>query len=339
VPVVISGGIWLKIKILLLSLSCCGLFPASLSYADSLEIREWLVPWKETVPRDPFVDEGGRVWFVGQAGNYIGNLSPEDGLFNRYDLPPGSGPHNLIVDGDRNIWFAANRKRYIGKLSPSSGQISQFEMPERKAKDPHTLVFDQAGDIWFTVQKGNFIGKLSTANGTIQLIQLASKKQRPYGIIVDRDNMPWAAAFGSNKLLQVFPATMTVAEIALPDTKSRPRRLVSTSNGDIWYTDFELGRLGRYRPLSNEFSEWSMPGGSNSQPYGMAVDRNDRIWIVETGSERNRFVGFDSASESFLNETDIPSGGGSVRNMYYYEAAGEVWFGTDTNYIGRAKVH
>jgi len=329
----------LKIKILLLSLSCCGFFPAGLSYADSLEIREWLVPWKETVPRDPFVDQSGRVWFVGQAGNYIGNLSPEDGLFNRYDLPPGSGPHNLIADGDRNIWFAANRKRYIGKLSPSTGQISRFEMPSRKAKDPHTLVFDQAGDIWFTVQKGNFVGKLSTANGAIQLIQLASKKLRPYGIIVDRDNMPWAAAFGSNKLLQIFPATMTVAEIALPDTRSRPRRLVSTSNGDIWYTDFELGRLGRYRPLRNEFSEWSMPGGSNSKPYGMAVDRNDRIWIVETGSERNRFVGFDSATESFLNETDIPSGGGSVRHMFYYEAAGEVWFGTDTNYIGRARVH
>jgi virginiamycin B lyase len=212
-------------------------------------------------------------------------------------------------------------------------------MPNRKAKDPHTLVFDQAGDIWFTVQKGNFIGKLTTADGTITLIAVASKKARPYGIIVDRDNMPWAAAFGSNRLLQIFPATMTIVEIALPDPGSRPRRLVSTSNGDIWYVDFELGRLGRYRPIRNEFKEWLMPGGSNSRPYGMAVDRNDRIWIVETGMKPNRFIGFDSASESFLNETDIPSGAGSVRHMFYYEAAGEVWFGTDTNYIGRAKVH
>lgn len=329
----------MKIKVLLLSLLCCGLLPADPACADSLEIREWHVPWKNSVPRDPFVDKGGRVWFVGQAGNYIGNLSPEDGLFNRYDAPPGSGPHNLIVDDDRNIWFAANRKRFIGKLSPSTGQISKFEMPNRKAKDPHTLVFDQAGDIWFTVQKGNFIGKLDTADGTVTLIEIASKKARPYGIIVDRDNMPWAVAFGSNKLLQIFPATMTIAEIALPDSNSRPRRLVSTSNGDIWYGDFELGRLGRYRPIRNEFKEWLMPGGSDSQPYGMAVDRNDRIWIVETGTKPNRFIGFDSASESFLNETDIPSGAGSVRHMFYYEAAGEVWFGTDTNYIGRAKVH
>jgi virginiamycin B lyase len=329
----------MKTRVLLLIFLCCGCLSLKPVAADSLEIREWLVPWKGTVPRDPFVDSKGRVWFVGQTDDYIGNFNPADGLFNRYDVPAGSGPHSLIVDNDRNIWFTANRKRFIGKMSPSNGQITEFEMPNRKAKDPHTMVFDQAGDIWFTVQKGNFIGKLSTADGSIQLIEIASKKIRPYGIIVDRDNMPWAVAFGSNKLLQVFPATMTLAEIDLPDPNSRPRRLVSTSNGDIWYVDFELGRLGRYNPLRNEFSEWFMPGGEESRPYGMAVDKNDRIWIVETGTQPNRLVGFDSATGSFLNETDIPSGAESVRNMHYHEASGEVWFGTDSNYIGRAKVH
>ena len=87
------------------------------------------------------------------------------------------------------------------------------------------------------------------------------------------------------------------------------------------------------------FREWMMPGGDDSKPYGMAIDKNDRIWIVETGLTPNRFVGFDTATGAFLNQTDIPSGGGSVRHMYYYEPGGEVWFGTDTNYIGRAKVH
>jgi virginiamycin B lyase len=328
-----------KIRVLLLVLLSCGCLFSNPVTAEGLEVREWLVPWKRTTPRDPFVDSNDRVWFVSQSDDYIGNFSPADGLFNRYDLPSGSGPHNLIVDSDDNIWFAANSQRYIGKLSPSSGQITEYEMPNRKAKDPHTMVFDQAGDIWFTVQKGNFIGRLKTADGSIQLIEIATKKAWPYGIIIDRDNMPWAVAYGSNRLLQIFPATMTLAEIELPDLKSRPRRLVSTSNGDIWYVDFELGRLGRYQPSRSEFSEWFMPGGEESRPYGMAVDKNDRIWIVETGMNPNRLVGFDSATGAFLNETDIPSGAESVRHMYYHEAAGEVWFGTDSNYIGRAKVH
>ena len=50
-------------------------------------------------------------------------------------------------------------------------------------------------------------------------------------------------------------------------------------------------------------------------------------------------VGFDPATGEFFSQTDIPSGGGTVRHMVYYEPAGELWFGTDTNYIGRAAIH
>jgi virginiamycin B lyase len=71
----------------------------------------------------------------------------------------------------------------------------------------------------------------------------------------------------------------------------------------------------------------------------MAVDRNDRIWIVETGLMPNRLVGFDPAIGAFLTETDIPSGAGSISHLHYHEPAGEIWFGTASNYVGRAIVH
>lgn len=307
--------------------------------ADTLEIREWLVPWENSRPRDPYVDSRGRVWFVGQRGDYVANLKPETGEFNRYDLDPRTGPHNLIVDADRKIWYAGNRTAHIGQLNPSTGRILKIEMPDRKAKDPHTLVFDPDGDIWFTVQQGNFVGHLAVTTGEVRLIRVPTRKARPYGISVGADGVPWVGAFGSNKLIRIDPDSMGLSEIELPDEDSRPRRLVITSDGNVWYADYELGRLGRYEPANGRFTEWTMPSGENSRPYGMAVDKNDRIWVVETGVEPNRFVGFDAATGTFLTETDIPSGAGSVRHMFYYEPAGEVWFGTDTNYVGRAKVH
>ena len=320
-------------------LICTLLVTATESHADGVEIREWLVPWKNSNPSDPYLDSSGRVWFVAENGNFIGNLKPSDGTFNRYDVRPDSDPHNLIIDGDGNIWFAASRGRYIGKMSPSTGQTREFTMPDRKAKDPHTLTFDHQGNIWFTVLQSNFIGKLTTGNGEIQLIRIAGKKMMPGGIIVDQLNMPWAAATGSNHLLRIFPETMSIEEIELPDKNSRPVRLVSAVNGDIWYTDNSLGRLGRYRPQSHEFADWPVPGGEDSEPFAMAIDQYDRIWMVAVGTEPNRLIGFDTESGSFINETNIPSGGGNIRNLYYHEASGEIWFGTDGNYVGRAKVH
>ena len=70
----------------------------------------------------------------------------------------------------------------------------------------------------------------------------------------------------------------------------------------------------------------------------MAIDDHDRLWFVETGVDPNRFVGFDSSTETFFSTTSIASGGDSVRHMYYHPPDREIWFGTDSNTIGRARV-
>ena len=68
-------------------------------------ITEWKVPWAQTRPRDPYVDPQGRVWFVGQAGNYIAYLEPSSGQFKRYEVDPGTHPHDLIVDPKGLVWY------------------------------------------------------------------------------------------------------------------------------------------------------------------------------------------------------------------------------------------
>ena len=129
--------------------SCVVPVPAPVDAA--VEIREWEVPWENTRPRDPYVGPDGRVWFVGQRGNYVAYLEPGSGEFRRYALPEGTGPHNLIVADDGTVWVAGNRDAYIGELDPETGDIVRHEMPDPAARDPHTLVFDGRGGIWFTV--------------------------------------------------------------------------------------------------------------------------------------------------------------------------------------------
>ena len=70
----------------------------------------------------------------------------------------------------------------------------------------------------------------------------------------------------------------------------------------------------------------------------MAVDAEDRLYFVESGIRPNRFVGFDPATEDFFAMSEIDSGGGTVRHMYYHPPTGDIWFGTDTNNIGRARI-
>ncbi|MFK7844721.1 MAG: lyase [Rhodothermales bacterium] len=306
---------------------------------DDIDITEWKVPWDDTRPRDPYVAPDGKVWFCGQKGDYIAYLEPESGEFKRFEIPKGSHPHNLIIDEKGMVWYAGNRNAHIGKLNPKNGKVERYPMPNPAARDPHTLVFDQKGDIWFTVQGGNFVGKLETASGYVEVIEVPTKRSRPYGIKVDPNNRPWIVLFGSHKIITVDPVTMKLEEIELPRTDARPRRMEITSDGMIWYVDYAKGFLGRLHPETHEVQEWPLPSGEGSKPYGTARDDQDRIWLVESGPKPNKLIGFDPKSETFFSNKAIPSGGGTVRYMYFHPTTKEIWFGADTNTIGRVRIY
>lgn len=303
-----------------------------------VEITEWMVPWEGTRPRDPYVDNEGRVWFVGQAGDYVAYFEPRTGNFKRFDLDPGTGPHNLIVGADGTVWYAGNRAAHIGKLDPRTGEIVKFAMPDPAARDPHTLAFDTRGDIWFTVQGGNFVGKFTVASGAVQLIRVPTPSARPYGIVTDSEGRPWIALLGANKIATVDPSTMQLKEMVLPREGARPRRMAVTSDDKVWYVDYPGGFLGRLDPVTGKVDEWPLPSGSGALPYAMASDDRDRIWLVETGPQPNRLVGFDPKRQEFFDITEIASGGSAVRHMIFHRPTRTLWFGTDTNTIARARV-
>jgi virginiamycin B lyase len=314
-------------------------FPTPAAEAPAgVDIREWPVPWENTRPRDPFVAPDGRVWFVGQTGDYIASFDPKTEEFHKFDLEDGTGPHNLVVDKLGTIWFTGNRAGYIGKMDPDSGAVTHYRMPDPEAGDPHTMIEDGLGNMWFTVQGGNFVGRLTTSSGEVRLIKMPTPRARPYGIEVDYLGKPWIAEVGTNKIATVNPATMEVEEFELPRKEARPRRIDVTSTGDVWYVDYAAGYVGRFSPTSGQFDEWRAPSKERSAPYAMAVDDNDRIWFVETGPSPNVLVSFDPTSGRFVSQTPIPSGGGAVRHMMYDSGTGTIWFGTDTNNIGRAVV-
>lgn len=306
---------------------------------DTVPITEWTVPWAGTRPRDPFLDKQGRVWFVGQQGNYVAYLEPRAGQFRRFEIDEGTHPHNVVVGPDDMIWYTGNRNGMIGRLNPADGQIQRFPMPDPAVRDPHTMTFDKSGIAWFTAQQSGVVGRLDPKTGRIQLVRLETPNARPYGISVDSRGKVWFNEFGTNKIGMIDPATMALKEYTLPEARTRDRRIAITSDDRVWYVDYARGYLGRLDPATGQVREWAAPAGAQSLPYAMTVDASDRLWFVETGPQPNRLVGFDPSTERFFSVTPIAkSGGGTVRHMVYHPGTRSIWFGTDANTIGRAVI-
>ncbi len=278
-----------------------------------IRIKEWMVPTPGSRPHDPLAAADGSIWYTGQFANVLGRLDPKTGNIREYRLPAKSGPHGLVADDQGRIWYTANFGAAVGEFDPRTGALTQYDMPDPAARDPHTPIFDHKGRLWFTVQGGNRVGRLVPATSELKLVTVPTPKSRPYGMVVNSQNVPFFVEFGSNKVASIDPETMRIREYVLANPESRPRRLALTRDDVIWYSDYARGYLGRFDPATGRMAEWPSPGGLRSQPYGIAVI-NDVIWYSESGVQPNTIVRFDPKSEKFQTWT-IPSGGGVVRNV------------------------
>lgn len=302
------------------------------------DLKEWTVPWEGTRPRDPFVDAKGRVWFVGQSGNYVAYLEPASGRFERYDIEEGTHPHNLVVDAKGMVWYTGNQNGRLVRLDPDSRKLTNYLMPDPAVGDPHTMILDRSANAWFTAQSAGVVGRRDARSGDIRLWKMGDGT-RPYGIVLDAGGRVWFDLFGTNELGVIDPKTMEPKRFALPDG-ARPRRIGVTSDGGIWYTDYARGYLGRLEPASGKVQEFAMPSRGRSLPYAMAVDDRDRVWVSETGVQPNRLVAFDSRKRAFTDSVAVSGGSepNTIRHMVFHAPGRAIWFGTDRNTIGRVLV-
>ncbi|HXK34186.1 MAG TPA: lyase [Dehalococcoidia bacterium] len=302
--------------------------PAAAQGSGTVDLKEWPVEWGGR-PRDPAVAPDGKVWFVGQAGNYIASFDPKTEQFKRYEIEEGTNPHNLIVDPKGIVWYAGNRNGRIGRLDPQRGVLTVIMTGE--AKDPHTLIYDPNGYIWFTSQGSNRIGRLTIATEKVDLITPHDQPSNPYGIVLDPQGHPWVALFRTNTLVRIDPKTLALTRYKQATEESRSRRIEVTPDGMAWYVDEPRGYLGRINPKTGEVKEWLMPGGAGSRPYALTKDDEGRLWISETGPVK-QLVGFDPKTERFVSVNKVS---GNIRHMFFHQPTGAMWFGTDAGNIGR----
>jgi virginiamycin B lyase len=290
-------------------------FPPELTVSElHATVKEWEVPTKGAHPHDPVVGLDGALWFTEQMQNKIGRVDPSTGAFKEFPLKvDNSGPHGLVSDSEGNIWFTGNFAHYIGKLDVKTGEVKEYKMPDAKAEDPHSLVFDADGILWFTVQVGNFSGRLDPRTGKVDLLKVPTPNSHPYGIQINSQGIPFFCEFFTNKLASIDPKTLAIREYTLPEG-ARPRRLAIDASDNVYFTDFEGGNLGRLDPKTGTVQTWPSPGGARSQPYGITITPDGMVWYSESGVKPNTIVRFDPKTEA-MARTNIPSGGGTVRNM------------------------
>src|SRR5438094_8812713 len=80
----------------------------------------------------------------------------------RYELPPGSYPHDVAPGADGIVWYADQMKGLLGGFDPETGKVTQI--PLGTGSGPHGVIIGPEGGVWLTDSGLNAIVRVDPAS-------------------------------------------------------------------------------------------------------------------------------------------------------------------------------
>jgi virginiamycin B lyase len=287
-------------------------------------------------------------------------LLPFEPEMQIYDVPAGSGPHDVAPATDGGVWYTAQRSGELGYLDPATGGTRHVDLGQGSA--PHGVVVGPDGAPWITDGGLNAIVRVDPTTDAVEVFPLPG--DRPGANLntaaFDRRGRIWFT--GQNGVYgRLDPATGRMAVFDAPRGRG-PYGIDATPDGEIYFVslagsylahvdlDTDMATVleppttgqGARRVWSDSsgrlwISEWNAgqvgrydPAtgewrewtlpGDDPQAYSVYVDERDAVWLTDFGG--NQIVRFDPETEEFI-EFPKPGQPGEVRQMLGRD--GEVW--------------
>jgi virginiamycin B lyase len=179
-----------------------------------------------------------------------------------------------------------------------SRYITEYTVGDANSQ-PNAITSDSRGDIWFTLAADYAIGELNPANGTTHEFQVPHQNGSlvSWGIAVDdARGLVWFTDQGANSVWSFDIASHEFTRHQLPDPYSSPYQLAIDGSGNVWFTEFEGGRIGEITDQGS-LREYTVPTGTNTTssstapptpttttligPAGIAIGKDGTVWFTE----------------------------------------------------------
>lgn len=291
--------------------------PLSTSPRTTLDLQEFRLPTPDSRPYQIVSGPDGNLWFTQSNAGRIGKITPS-GEITEFKVRDGSGPYGITVGPDGNIWFTERFANMIAKFSTSGQLLAEYPIPTPRSQPwgitlgpdgalwfteedvdqigritvdgqitefftqnccfPTFITSGSDGRLWFTEELPGQIGAMST-NGSVEYFTPPTA-QLLYGITTtSKGEVWWTALAGDNKIGKI-DSSGQITEFSIPSDNTGIAGATEGAEGNIWFTQNDLGRVGAMRPTGGLFAliqDGSYPIGITSGP-----DRN--IWVTESQS-------------------------------------------------------
>lgn len=263
-------------------------------------------------------DKNGLFWTpeYGQA-NKIARLDAATGEFKEFPVP-NLGPaliHSAVPAPDGSIWLTEAGANKIGHWDPATQTITEYQDTWRK----HTIKVHPDGRIWST-------GALNVFDPKTGVFTHITAVPTAYGIDLDSKNNIWFTEnIKGGHVGMVDPVTLQVTKYTLP-TDGRPRRIAVDKHDNVWFGEFDAGKIGRLDAKTQAIQEYALPN-PNTKPYALKVAPDGTVWY---SSYFRDVIGQLDPETGKIIEYPLPYSDNGMRD-FFLDDKGHMWFGTPPN--------
>jgi virginiamycin B lyase len=270
-------------------------------------------PWTSNGDRD------GLRWTpeYGQA-NKIARLNPATGEIKEFTVP-NMGPaliHSAVPDEkDGSVWITEAGSKKLGRWDPKTQQVTEFQDDWRK----HTIRIHPDGSIWST-------GGLTRFDPKTETFTHIKEVPTSYGIAIDTAGNVWTTEMTRTGTLdKIDPVTLKVTKF-VPPTRDRPRRIQIDSDDVIWFCEYTDGRIGRFDPRTEMFTEYQLPSPL-TKPYALGIAPDHSVWY---SGEWRDVIGKLDPGTGKATEYPMPYADNGMRD-FFLDKDGHMWYGSPPN--------
>jgi virginiamycin B lyase len=219
------------------------------------------------------VDKNDMVWFSENWSHKLGRLDPKTGDVKHVQFPhfgrpinaPGLG--NLALSPDGYIWYA--RGKAVNKVDPNTAQVvGKFLLKKVTSAYGNELSADGryfAGGSW----PEDWVTFLDITSGETIELQTRTPRAAPKRGGFDPDGNAWFGGAGGY-LVKYDVKTKQLVEYPPPTAGVSFYECLPDKNGEIWAGEMYAGRIVRFNPKANRWTEYVLP-----EP----ISHNRRTWI------------------------------------------------------------
>ncbi len=246
---------------------------------------------------------------AGGADNNGGVSTAEDECIINYTRVMGTGTRTVAVDANNDVWVGGTGNRRHEKLSGVTGNPV-----------PGTQIYPSCGGYGGFVD-GN--GVLWSARNLLRYDPATNSQtciniSNSYGLAADNDGNIWNSRWTNNTITKLAPNGAILATYSTGGRNSRGVAVTPTDN-NIWIANSGSNTVTRLNTSGVVLK--SIPVGS--EPTGVAVDANGKVWVTNYGSHNAMRI--DPTAGGGLGAVDLTvSLGGGAYPYNYSDMTGAV---------------